>query len=300
MRNSICSKAIFTSIVLAAAAYAAPASAEIVNCTEISSLPASITTQGVYCLKGHLTSSMASGAAITVNTNNVTIDCNDFKVGNLAAGPATNAVGFAADKRLNVTVRNCGIRGFRSAMELTNGMYRIEDNLLDHNTQTGAIISGDGSVIRRNEVNDTGGSTIGGVKNFHGIYANGETDIIDNTVTGVMATPRSNGTAYGIRSQGMNGGVIKGNRVRKLAAVGLGSNLGIWNEDGNRNSVEGNTVILNGGLLSGDVGIRCGGGLVLNGASRLNTVLGTGVVGLVRGLLNCTSVVNGGDYVNPL
>lgn len=300
MKNPNGPKAILASLVLAGAAYATPAAAEIVNCTEITSLPATITTQGVYCLKSHLPTSMASGAAITINANNTTIDCNDFKVGNLAAGPATKATGFAATNRLNVTVRNCGIRGFRAGIEMTDGMYRVEDNLLDHNTQTGAVVTGDGSVVRRNEINDTGGSTVGGVNRFHGIYASGDTDLIDNTVTGVVATSGSGGTVYGIRSQNMNAGVIKGNRVRKLVAHGLGSRRGIWNENGSRNSVESNTVVMSGGLLTTDAGIRCGGGLLLNGASRNNTVLGAGVLGLAVGLINCTSIVNGGDYVNPL
>ncbi|MDN5936213.1 MAG: hypothetical protein L0H75_08560 [Nitrosospira sp.] len=70
-------------------------------------------------------------------------------------------------------------------------------------------------------------------------------------------------------------------------------------QNGNHNSVERNTAILNSGLLSGDAGIRCGDGLILNGASRDNMVLGMGLPGLLLGLLNCT-FVTGGDYVGSL
>ncbi|HEY0661599.1 MAG TPA: hypothetical protein VGD21_09825, partial [Lysobacter sp.] len=50
------------------------------NCTGfIDSLPATITTQGTWCLRKDLSTAMSSGNAITIATNNVTIDCNDFK-----------------------------------------------------------------------------------------------------------------------------------------------------------------------------------------------------------------------------
>ena len=41
----------------------------------IDSLPATITTQGTWCLRGDLATSVTSGNAITIATNNVTIDC---------------------------------------------------------------------------------------------------------------------------------------------------------------------------------------------------------------------------------
>ena len=275
-----------------------PAAAEINECINITSIPTVITTQGVYCLKQNVNAALASGAAVTVNTNNVTIDCNDFKLGNLAAGPQTSAVGVSADSRLNVTVRNCGIRGYRTGVQLVNGDYRVEDNRLDHNTQTGIFVSGDGSAIRGNEVIDTGTSPLAGLTGFHGINASGDVDIIDNNVSGVLANASGNGTAYGIRTEAMDSGLIKGNRVRNLVAAGSGSRRGIWNQSGNRNTVEGNTIVMGGGLLAADAGIRCGDGLILSGASRNNTVLGTGVLGAALGLINCTSVA--GDYVNPL
>ena len=95
-----------------------PARAEVQDCTNITAIPATISTQGVYCLKQHESAALASGAAITINVNNVTLDCNEFKIGNLAAGSGTNATGVQASGRINVTVRNCGIRGFRTGVRL--------------------------------------------------------------------------------------------------------------------------------------------------------------------------------------
>ncbi|MEZ0472243.1 hypothetical protein [Luteimonas salinilitoris] len=280
--------------------YSTPAAAETVNCTNITSVPTVITTQGVYCLKQHVSAALASGAAITVNTNNVTIDCNEFKVGNLAAGPGTNAVGILATARQNVNVRNCGIRGYRTGIQMLDGSYRVEDNVLDFNTQTAIHVSGAGSAIRGNEIVDTGNTGLPGVTTFHGIFGEGDVDVIDNLIDGVVASGGSNGTAYGIRTDDMNGGTVKGNRVRNLARDGTGARRGIWNESGVRNTFEANTVVMDaGGLLGADAGIRCGGSsLILNGALRDNTILGTGVLGEVFGLINCTSIQ--GNFVNPL
>ena len=50
------------------------AQAATIDCTPITSLPYSITTQGVYCLTGHLAANLAIGNAITVNVNNILLD----------------------------------------------------------------------------------------------------------------------------------------------------------------------------------------------------------------------------------
>src|SRR5262245_46944859 len=99
-------------VVLAIALGAVPAFAETVNCTPITSLPAVITVQGVYCLTGDLSTAIAAGAAIDIQTNNVVLDLNAFKLGGLAAGPSTQAAGIRAVNRQNITIKNGTIRGF--------------------------------------------------------------------------------------------------------------------------------------------------------------------------------------------
>lgn len=287
-------------LVLAGFGYSRPAAAEITECTNITSLPTVITTQGVYCLKQHMPINLASGAAVTVNVNNVTIDCNEFKIGNLAAGSANNAVGVSANGRNNVTVRHCGIRGFRSGVQLIDGTYQVEDNTFDFSTQTGVFVSGSGSVVRRNVIIDTGESSLAGLTEFQGISVSGDMDVIDNTISGVLASAGSNATAYGIQTTNMDSGTIRGNRIRNLIRDGTGNQRGIWNQDGGHNMVEHNSIVVAAGLLeAGDGGIRCGDGLILSGAARDNTVVGTGVVGEALGLINCF-LVSDGNVVNPL
>jgi hypothetical protein len=288
-------------IVLAAAAAAPrPAVAETVNCTAITSLPATIATQGVYCLKQNLVVNLATGAAITVTVNNVTLDCNEFKIGNLQAGVSTQAVGVAATNRLNIKIRGCGIRGFRRGVSLMDGLYVVENSRFDNNWEAAIAVSGDGSTVRGNEIVDTGGSTVVGAETAYGIWIEDDADVIDNLVSQVAATLGGGGDAYGIFATGNDAGTILDNRVRNLAPDGAGRRRGIWAEASNRISLENNTVVMNGGdLLDGEAGIRCGDGLLLmNGASRDNTVLGVGALGEAFALLNCASA--GGDYVNPL
>src|SRR5690349_10351056 len=103
------------------------------NCTGfIDSVPATVSTPGTWCLRHDANTAITSGTAITIATNNVTIDCNDFKLGGLAAGAGTATNGLYANTRFNVTVRHCNVRGFKYGIYFTNGGgHLIEDNSLD-------------------------------------------------------------------------------------------------------------------------------------------------------------------------
>ena len=95
--------------------------AETIDCTAITTLPTTITVQGIYCLTGDLATSMTSGLAIDIQTNNVTIDLNGWKLGGLAAGAGTGTVGIFAWARKNITIRNGTIRGFYRGILLNDG-----------------------------------------------------------------------------------------------------------------------------------------------------------------------------------
>src|SRR5688500_8185831 len=109
----------------------------------IGTLPAVVDTQGVWCLRGDVSTAMTTGFAIYIQANNVTIDCNGFKVGGLAAGPSSDAYGIFANGRQNITVRNCTIRGFRDGIHLQGlggSGHLIEDNQLDNNLVKGIMV----------------------------------------------------------------------------------------------------------------------------------------------------------------
>ena len=189
----------------------------------IDSVPATLSTQGVWCLRGDLSTAIASGNAITIATNNVTIDCNGFKIGGLGGGTSSNARGIYAEDRQNATVRNCSVRGFHTGIYFDGGAgHLIEDNRLDQILYTGIRVTGDNNRVRRNAVYDTGGHPLYNVS--IGIIA--AADIIDNTVAGVFAAMSTGATPRGIIASGP-GTEVRGNQIRGLAGGSGGFVYGI-------------------------------------------------------------------------
>ena len=250
---------LFATLLLLAGLIAAPPSARAAqsydNCTGfIDTLPASIGTQGTWCLRHDVTTAITSGNAITINTNNVTIDCNDFKVGGLQAGTSSGAVGIHANGRLNATVRHCNVRGFQIGIDLENGGgHLVEDNRLDQNLYLGIFVLGDNNRIHRNAIYDTGGAP--GINTTFGIYA--DADVIDNTVSGVFATG-TDAFPRGIYMFG-DGSEARGNLVRGLVVAGAGSAYGIYVSDSGTR-VDGNHVTA--AATTNGTGINGNGALV--------------------------------------
>jgi hypothetical protein len=214
-----------TAMAFAVALYSAPgfAAESYDNCSGyIDSVPATIATQGTWCLRDDLSTAMTSGNAIEIQTHNVTIDCNGFKLGGLAAGPASGAYGImATGDRRNVTVRNCTIRGFWIGIVLSGGGALVEDNLLDLNLTRGIEVGGQHNLVQRNHVLDTGCSFCA---YSTAIHVTG--DAIDNIVSG-MASGATNTYPVGIYLDGI-GTVARGNRVQGLVVNGEGNAMGIW------------------------------------------------------------------------
>lgn len=255
-----------SALVFSGASQMAGAAESYDNCTGfIDSVPTTITTQGTWCLRHDLSTAITNGNAITVGTSNVTVDCNGFKIGGLAAGTSTTTRGVSATDRLNVTVRHCNIRGFSMGVELISfangGNYTVERNRIESSRTIGIRVAGDGTVVRSNIVRDTGGSTIFAAE-AHGIHTYGAVDVLDNTVHGV------NGDVgvYGIYTISNPSGSISGNRVRGITQTGVGEASGIYNYGSGRINLRDNDV--NG---DGTIGLYCFNG---NGRARGNVING--------------------------
>jgi hypothetical protein len=180
----------------------------------ITSLPATISTQGVWCMNRDMATSLASGAAISIRTNNVTIDCNDFKLGGFAAGAGSLTHGIHAVGRVNITVRNCMLRGFNRGVYLegtSGGGHVVEDSRVEGSLVVGIHVEGDGSLVQRNLVTDTGGAT--GSLSSAGILGNGA-NLLDNTVDGVTAAGSAQYT-FGLIGNGF-GALVARNSVRNV------------------------------------------------------------------------------------
>ena len=267
---------LFALLVLFGMTAHAPAHAETYHTcgTIIASAPAVISTQGVYCLTHDLSTAITTGQAILVNANNVTIDCNGYKIGGLAGGTSSSANGIYADSlRLNITVRNCGIRGYYYGIDLQSTGNLVEDNRLDNNLYTGIQVLGDNNRVQRNRIYDTGGFP--GNTDSAGIVANGE--IIDNTVAGVFATTTdSNATGIWANSAGVE---VRGNQIRDLVATGTGVVLGIKVAAGGV-TVRGNSMSLS--------SLTTGNGISGNGPTDTFCLANT-VHKFSTGISNCQS-----------
>jgi len=233
-------------MLLLVAGVGSTARAETTLCNEITSLPATISTQGVYCLKHDLNTSISSGAAIGINSNNVTLDCNDFKVGGLAAGVTTNAIGILANGRSNLTIRHCGVRGFDVGIMLIGsnvGGHLIEDNRVDLSTDTGMSLEGDDLVVRRNRILQTGGRAA--EVSHSSLYVHGNGQVTDNLLSGITpADTGGNCSAYGIvLDQGPF--QVEHNLVTGLTPAVSGEARGIWGSSAVNypNNIRNNTVI---------------------------------------------------------
>jgi len=250
----------------------------------IDSVPATISTQGVWCLRGDLATALDSGAAITVAVNNVTIDCNQFKLGGLAAGPSSQAVGVFSE-RANTTVRNCNIRGFFvGALIESAGGNLVEANRFDGNLSSSIRMFGAGSIVRNNRVFDTGGSTTS-TGSAIGIYSLGTVDITGNTISNVSSLGDNN-TTFGILTSMNGGGSIRDNRIHAVLANGAGGEAhGIYNASSGRIVLRGNDV--KGVAAPGGTGLRC--------ASAQGTAFENVVAGFPTGIQTCSQ---SGNYIN--
>jgi len=281
----------YTMLLLLLALLTAPRAAQAAesfdNCAgTIASLPAVISTPGTWCLNQNLSTSITSGNAIAITTNDVTLNCNDFAISGLNAGAGTIAYGVAATNRLNVTVQHCTIRGFYFGVSLSGGSgHTVEDNRFDGNTYVGMRVDGIRSAVQRNLVIDTGSSTV--VANAFGISTNGSVDIVDNSVSGVIARAGGGGYVYGIITATNTSGSIRGNRVRELLKDGSGVVYGIWNNTSGRIILRNNDLLANG--AAGTTGIRC--------ANSTGSASDNMINGFVSGMPGCSN--DGGNVISP-
>ncbi len=109
------------------------ADARLEKRTPISSLPFTITAPGSYYLTGNIT--VASGDAITIAADNVTLDLNGFALISTSDPPSGNGV---------------QVTGTRSNLTVTNGHIRGTGNIAGGVFTGGRFLNG----IRMNDIND--------------------------------------------------------------------------------------------------------------------------------------------------
>lgn len=181
------------------------------SCEPIYAVPFVITHQGNYCLVRNLSTPMASGAAILVDSDYVRLDLRGFKIGGGSAGPASLAIGVRAVNRRNVTVASGNVRGFWKGVSLEGGPaasgYRVEGILADGNINAGIDVDGSSAAVLRNQVVETTGSDGGGTCGIR--VAGPLARVLGNEVSGTS----SGATACGVSVTGGGGAVVDGNRI---------------------------------------------------------------------------------------
>jgi hypothetical protein len=240
----------------------------------VDAVPATITTQGTWCLRHNLSTNANGIHAIDIQADSVTIDCNGFKIGNVPAGIDTTSTGIFADSRANIKVRHCSIVGFHDGINIDstnvqNG-HLIEDNVLSQNRVNGIVVMGGGVIVQRNRVVNTGGNSTS-LQSF-GIQTSG--DVLDNVVdTIVAASGVSNFNSVGIQTSG-NGSLVQGNRVRNLVQKGISPAIGISIASGTANEMRDNYVVQ--GTSTSGIAISCNseGGARNNVMKNYTTGLG--------------------------
>lgn len=228
----------------------------------VDALPATITTQGVWCLRQDLATAATSGVALTIAANNVTLDCHGFRLAG-QAGSSSELWGIYAASRQNITVRDCDIRRFRIGLELRfGGGHAVEDNRLDGNLQAAIMLrSITGGRISGNRVDDTGGAADDIA--YIGIHCRaingGACAVLDNIVSCVVGSTGRDNPVTGIQVSGSLGGRVAENTVRRLFPSGLGTATGIDASlsAGKYLHLDGNRLDL-GTASPGSIAIDCG------------------------------------------
>ena len=222
------------------------------SCTPISTVPISITAPGRYCLTQSLSSTLTSGAAISVSAADVHIDLQGFVLDGTAAGAASTANGiFHNSLQRGFELSNGTIRGFNAA--LNAGVYAsnpnaviLQDLRIESSRGFGIIVVGDHSIVRRVNVNRV--VPQGALTNAIAVTGFGNRlRFIDNDISDV--TEISAGIGGGISCASCTGAVYEQNRIS--GGAGLGTFRGIF--AGAQSIVRRNTV------NNADEGIRMSG-----------------------------------------
>lgn len=223
--------------------------AETLNCTPVTELPAVIADQGVFCFTDHLATSAESGNAIEITANNVTLDLNGRKLGGKAAGTDTLAVGVYSEAD-NVTVKNGIVRGFSQGLVLKGRGAVVRDLLVDQNTQEGIRVEGQGALVERNQVVDTGGSVAGDDTQAYAIVVSGPESLVrENMISGLTAV--GNGYEWGVYL----GGAALNSTVRDNVISDADKPLGTGYSAGVRAGNTSNVVMIGNSVSNMDYGL---------------------------------------------
>jgi hypothetical protein len=230
MKNLKKFAASLTFLVLAFLAFQSSAfAADADKCTPISAVPFTISAAGSYCLTKDISTPSTTGVAISVTSDDVSIDLAGYTLGNLLAGTGTQAIGIQGIGLNNVTIQNGTVRGFYIGIQLAGASGRstsssghlVTNVRADLNRFIGIQVLGSGIVVSQTQILHTGGSTASGVEFTVGLHIGGDgAQAVNNSVVDTIPPPSSN-LVTGILINAQNnftGAVAEFNRVSNVGA----------------------------------------------------------------------------------
>lgn len=227
------------------------ARADTQQCFVLNSLPITIASPGNYCLAKNFDQTF-SGAAISILTHRVVLDCRGFSIRNAGTSLLGHAGIYVDDGSTNVTIRNCTIDHFSYGIALngfgetgTVGNTIVDNHVLRSNVH-GIYASGTRNKILRNRVSNTLGdttSTASGIWVQSTGFGHG-TEIRDNIVTDIRPTyAEGSAYTYGIAVINLRDVEISGNVVSGLYARTGNGSYGIYVQETSEASVHDNVVL---------------------------------------------------------
>jgi hypothetical protein len=189
--------------------------------TAISTLPATISSPGLYVLTADLHFATPTGVAITINADDVVLDLNGFTLSGKPAGPASRAVGVLAAARSELTIRNGDVTGFYNGVDIhgdTSCGCLIERLFVYDVTYQGVRVEGSGHIVRGNRLlNITGNpdAASGGNGGSTAIGAYGAANtILNNDIVDVYGVPGQQvNFGTGINLNASKQSIVENNRL---------------------------------------------------------------------------------------
>jgi hypothetical protein len=189
----------------------------------ITKLPFTITTPGYYLLNRDRVYS-GTGNAITINTDNVTLDLGGNTItANYSFSQANETSAVFAENKRNITVRNGKVRFFARGIRLTGdngGGHLVEDVQSLESTIAGMVVRGEASTVRKCRIDKVRGANILTAISY-GLILGGRGSVAEeNTIYDVY--PNSTdflATTYFIAVEDAPFSVISRNRVQSSGSV---------------------------------------------------------------------------------
>jgi hypothetical protein len=274
-----------------AAILSQPACSETTICTQITTIPWTITAPGVYCLISDLSAVVTYGSAIQINASDVTLDLNRHALTNFQTAVGTFAIGISAYQQRNVVIKNGSVQGFWIGVALLDASpYTtmqdsvIEDMDAERNLSSALYVQGQGNLVWHNRATQTVGAS-----GAAAIVASGPNNIIRNNEV-VATAGTANGNAFAIWAYLCNGLIVEDNRIIGVAAASASAvTIGVYVLYSSQAVIRGNTVESAG--TSGATAPRSHG-IALSDSSDGSAVIANRITGFDCGI--CAFATTGG------